>query len=136
MTAADAADAADEPTALVATTVNVYAVPFVSPGTTAEVAPAPAVTVAPPGAAVTTNPVSGDPPLDAGAAHDTVACPSPATADTPVGAPGTTAAAGVVKAVSSEATLDPMPLWATTVTVYAVAAERPETRTVPVGASS
>ncbi len=30
------------------------------------------------------------PPLD-GAVHDTLACPSPAVADTPVGAPGTVA---------------------------------------------
>ena len=37
VTAADAADAGPVPTALVAVTVNVYAVPLASPGTTIEV---------------------------------------------------------------------------------------------------
>ena len=53
VTAFDAADSALLPTALVACTVNVYAVPLVRPVTTALVVDAPVVTVAPPGVAVT-----------------------------------------------------------------------------------
>jgi hypothetical protein len=72
VTAALAADAAEVPAALVAVTVNVYAVPLVRPVTVADVAPV-VVAVAPPGAAVTVYPVTGDPPSPAGAVHDTPA---------------------------------------------------------------
>lgn len=48
--------------------------------------------VAPPGDAVTVYELIAAPPFDAGAEKVTVACPSPAEADTPVGAPGTVAA--------------------------------------------
>jgi apolipoprotein N-acyltransferase len=47
------------------------------------------VAVAPPGLAVTVYVVMVEPPSLAGAVHDTVAWPSPATAETDVGAPGT-----------------------------------------------
>jgi hypothetical protein len=53
VTEVDAADAALLPIAAFATTLKVYAVPFVSPVTTHEVAGAVAVHVAPPGVAVT-----------------------------------------------------------------------------------
>ena len=72
VTAGLAADATDVPFALVAVTVNVYAVPFTNPATVAVVAPD-VVAVAPPGDAVTVYPVTADPPLLAGAAHDTLA---------------------------------------------------------------
>ena len=52
VTAFDAAELADVPTAFVAFTVNVYDVPFVRPGTTTDVAPD-VDAVAPPGEAVT-----------------------------------------------------------------------------------
>jgi hypothetical protein len=52
VTAFDAADAGPTPTALVAVTVNVYAVPLVKPGTITFVAPL-VDAVAPPGEAVT-----------------------------------------------------------------------------------
>ena len=93
VTEAEAADAGPVPTLLVAVTLNVYAVPFVNPDTTAEVAPD-VDAVAPPGVAVTVYPVIAEPPLDAGADHDTVAAAFPATAPTPVGAPGTVGGGG------------------------------------------
>ena len=52
VTAFDAADGTDVPTAFVAVTVNVYDVPFVRPGTVTDVAPA-VDADAPPGDAVT-----------------------------------------------------------------------------------
>ena len=67
------------------------------------------------------------PPSLAGAVHDTVADPFEATADTPVGAPGTTAA-GVTDAEALDAALLPTLLLAFTVNVYPVPFERPETR--------
>jgi hypothetical protein len=87
----DGADAGPVPAAFDAVTVNVYAVPFVSPGTMTLVALAPALAVIPPGADVAVNPVIGLPPLDAGGVHETVAEALPAAAVTPVGAPGTLA---------------------------------------------
>ncbi len=86
----DAADGLESPTALVATTVNVYAVPLVRPETTHSVAPV-VVHVCPPGDAVTVYPVTALPPSFAGAVHDTVTWPWPATPDTPVGGSGTVA---------------------------------------------
>jgi hypothetical protein len=100
VTAADAADAADEPTALLATTLYVYAVPFVSGETKQETAGAVAVqvpaTVVPSGAyAVTVYEVIGEPPfptaLFAGAIKETVACPFSTVATGEVGALGTDA---------------------------------------------
>ena len=44
--------------------------------------------VPPPGAPVTVYPVIAEPPFEAGATHVTVACPFPAVAVNPVGAPG------------------------------------------------
>jgi hypothetical protein len=87
VTLADGADAADGPTPLLATTVNVYAVPFVRPLTFADnVVPSGVVAVAPPGLAVTVYDVIGEPPLSAGAAQFTVTAPLPAVAVTAVGA--------------------------------------------------
>ena len=73
---------------LVAVTVKVYAVPLVKPDTViGDVAPE---AVIDPGFEVTVYPVIGEPPLDEGAVNETVACVSPGTAVTPVGAPGAT----------------------------------------------
>src|SRR5262249_62299013 len=87
VTASEGAGGGPVPAALVAVTVNVYAVPFVSPVTVTGL-PA-ALACAPPGAAVTVYEPIGAPPVDAGAANVTVACPSPAAATTFVGGPGT-----------------------------------------------
>ena len=46
------------------------------------------VAVCPPGEDVTVYWLIAAPPSDAGAVHDTVACPLPPVAETPVGAPG------------------------------------------------
>ena len=72
ITAVLGADAAEVPIALVALTVNVYAVPFVRLVTVAAVAPV-VDAVRPPGAAVTVYPVIGEPPSLTGAVHDTTA---------------------------------------------------------------
>ena len=122
----DAADAGPVPTALVAFTVNVYAVPFDSPENTVEVT-FPTVLVAPPGDAVTVYPVTGEPPLLAGGVHDNVACPFPAIAPTPVGAPGTVGADdGVTLFDDADAGPVPTALVAFTVNVYAVPFDSPE----------
>ena len=89
VTAADAADAGEVPTALVAVTVNVYAVPLAKPDTV-ELTPAVVIPAhaghAGDGAIV--YPVIAEPPSLTGAVHDTTAEASPAVADTAVGAPG------------------------------------------------
>jgi hypothetical protein len=86
----DAADDVPVPTALVAVTLKVYAVPLVSPMTVmGEVVPVP---VSPPGVEVTVYPVIADPPVDPGAVNVTEACAFPEVAVPTVGAPGTVAA--------------------------------------------
>ena len=89
VTAVLGADALEVPVALVAVTVNVYAVPLVRPDTV-ELTP---VVLRPvqaghAGDDVIVYPVIGEPPLLAGAVQVTTACPFPALALTPVGAPG------------------------------------------------
>lgn len=70
----EAADAGPVPAELVAVTVNVYAVPFVSPLTVAEVVvPLAVVAVKPPGAEVTVYDVMEAPPFEAGGVQVTVA---------------------------------------------------------------
>ena len=69
-----------------------------------------------PGELVTVYEVMLAPPLFPGAVHDTVAEPSPPTADTPVGAPATIDA-GVIDADGLDAALLPALLWAVTVNV-------------------
>src|SRR5664280_1735427 len=91
VTAVLADEASEVPAALVAVTVNVYGLSLVRPATVAVRAP-PVVAVAPPGVAVTVYPVIGEPPLLAGAVHDTTAWALPAVAVTPVGAPATVTA--------------------------------------------
>jgi hypothetical protein len=63
------------------------------------------------------------PPVLAGAVQETVACPLPAVADTPVGAPGTVE--GVAAAEAVEAAPVPLTFAAVTVNVYAVPLARP-----------
>ena len=72
VTAALGDEGGEVPAALVAVTVNVYAVPLTRPVTVAVVAPV-VEAVRPPGAAVTVYPVIGEPPLLTGAVHDTTA---------------------------------------------------------------
>ena len=123
VTLLDAADAAPGPVALVATTVNVYAVPLVNPVTIIGLdAPLP---VKPPGDDVTVYEVTAVPPLAAGALKLTVAWAFPATADTPVGTPGTILGVTLLDAV--DAAPGPNALVATTVNVYAVPLVSPVT---------
>ena len=100
VTGALADEASEVPATLAAVTVNVYAVPFVSPETVAGPAPT-TLAVAPPGDAVTVYPVITDPPLLTGAIQDTTAWALPAAAVTPVGAPGAVTDDGVVIEASS-----------------------------------
>ena len=53
------------------------------------------------------------PPSDAGAVHDTVACPLPLVPDTPVGTPGTVAGTTALDAADAE----PVPALFAAVTV-------------------
>ena len=76
--------------AFVALTINETNVPLVRPVTEA-VRTFPTVTEVPadaPTYGVTVYPVIAELPLEAGAVHETVAAPLPATAETPVGALG------------------------------------------------
>jgi hypothetical protein len=90
VTLLDGALAGPSPTALVALTVNVYAVPFVNPETV--IVPEPAcdkVPVTPPGEEVAVYDVIVAPPSDAGAVKSTVAVVAPVAVAVPiVGAPG------------------------------------------------
>ena len=71
VTALDGVLAGPDPTTFDATTVNVYDTPFTNPVTTHD-RPAPSVEHdPPPDDAVTVYPVTGDPPSDTGADHDT-----------------------------------------------------------------
>jgi len=71
--AALASDSGEVPIALVAVTVKVYAVPLVRPVIVAVLAAPVVLTVAPSGDAVTVYLVITEPPLLAGAVHDTTA---------------------------------------------------------------
>jgi hypothetical protein len=134
VTAAEAADSGPVPTALIAATVNVYAVPLVNPVTVNVVAVDPVVTgvcAVPPTYAVTRYPVTALPPFDDGAVHDNATCVSPAVPDTAVGATGT--AAGVTAAEAADCGPVPKALIAATVKVYAVPFVNPVTvKLVPV----
>src|SRR5262245_26215340 len=85
--AAKALDAGPGPTAFVARTITVYAVPFARPVIGHE-SPL-VVQEAPPGAAVAVYEMTGEPPSLAGAAQVAVIRPSPAVAEASVGALGT-----------------------------------------------
>ena len=81
-------DDAEVPIAFIATTVKVYGVPFVRPVTIADVELPFVVVEKFPGDEVTTYEVIGEPPVDAGAVHVTVAWALPAVVVPIVGAPG------------------------------------------------
>ena len=113
VTGVDAEEATELPFALVATTVNVYAVPFDNPVTLmGELAP---VTEIFPGLEVTVYPVIALPPVVPGAKNETLADDTPAVATTPVGEPGTVA--GVTATDGAEGAELPTALVATTVKV-------------------
>jgi hypothetical protein len=117
VTEVDAAEASEVPATFVAVTVNVYAVPPVSPETVMVPADAPdRVPVFPPGLDVAVYFVIGVPPLDAGAVNATVAVVFPVTVTAPM--PGFP---GVVNVVTegdwSEASEVPTPFVAVTVNV-------------------
>ena len=115
----DGADAGLDPATFVAITVNVYAVPFVSPVTTCVVDVVPALLSTPPaGLDVTVYPVIALPPLLTGAVKLTLACRLPGVAVTAVGAPGTVR--GVTLFDELDGALEPAAFVATTVKVYAV----------------
>jgi hypothetical protein len=89
VTPLEAADAGPVPTAFVAVTVNVYAVPLARPFTVIDVQGAAQVPVMPEGDDVAVNSVIAAPPFEAGALKLTLAWPLPAVAVPIVGAPGT-----------------------------------------------
>lgn len=109
----DGSEGIEFPSTLVATTVKVYAVPFVRPVTVQVVAPV-VVQVKDPGEDVTVYPVTGEPLLTP-AVHDTSADVLPRVAVTAVGFPGT--ATGVTAAEGFEELDVPTALVAVTVNV-------------------
>jgi hypothetical protein len=113
------------PTAFVAVTVNVYAVPLVRPVTVIEAHGAAHVPVKPPGEDVAVYDVIAEPPLLAGAANVTLACAFPAVAVPMVGAPGIVA--GVTLFDAADAGPVPSALVAVTAKVYAVPFASPVT---------
>jgi len=135
VTAAEAVDVAPVPTAFVAVTRNVYAVPFVSPVIVVVVTGGFPVIVVAVCAVVPMNGVIVYEviplPLPAGAIHDTVAEVLPAVAVTPVGAPGTVA--GVTEFDAVDPALVPTTLVAVTLNVYAVPLVSPVTDRVVAG---
>ena len=117
----DAEDAKDIPLTLVAVTVNVYAVPFVSPVTVIGLdAPVP---VCPPDD-VTVYPVIAEPPV-AGAVNVTLADALPAVAVPIVGAAGLVVAVMLLDAEDTDP--GPTAVVAVIVKVYAVADCNPST---------
>jgi hypothetical protein len=121
VTALDGEDSGLDPTALLAVTVNVYAVPLVSPLTVAEVADAfdtwTGAFAVDPTYGVTVYPVIALPPLSDGALQLTCAELDAGIAPTPVGAVGTLAAVGVTAFDGAEAAAVPALLEAVTVNV-------------------
>jgi hypothetical protein len=115
ITALEGDDAGPEPTEFVATTVNVYEVPFVKPVTVAEVTVPVAMPVRPPGEEVTVYELMVEPPLEPGAFQLTAAWPLPGVAETPVGARG--GPSGVTLLDGDESGLVPTALVAVTVKV-------------------
>ena len=111
------------PAALVAVTVNVYAVPLVKPVTV--IGDEPPVALKPPVFEVTVYEVIADPPLLAGALNVIVACPFPAVAVPIVGAPGTVA--GTTALLVFDEILVPTLFVAVTVNVYVVPFVNPVT---------
>jgi hypothetical protein len=87
VTGAVAADVPTRPAAFVADTVTVYAVPLGRSGMRQAVS-SEAVQLAPPGFAVATYCVIGDPPVSSGAVQVTSIAASPAVTATSAGAPG------------------------------------------------
>jgi hypothetical protein len=113
------------PAALVAVTVNVYEVPFVSPSTVIALHGAMHVPVMPPGEEVAVYEVIAAPPSLAGAVKSTVACALPGDAMPIVGAPGTVA--GVAPFDAADAGPVPIAFVAVTLNVYVVPFTRPVT---------
>ena len=117
VTATDATDASEVPTALVAVTVNVYAVPLAKP----DRVELRAVVVVPvhaghTGEGAIVYPVIVEPPSLTGAVHDTTADALPGTAVTAVGAPGAATRARITQ-VKLALPLAEVPSVAVTVTV-------------------
>jgi hypothetical protein len=114
VTASEAVEASEEPTAFVARTVNVYAVPLVSPETVQVVALV-VEQVKEPGDEVTVYPVIAEPPVSVGAVHETTTEALPRVPLTAVGEPGTVA--GVTEAEAVEELEVPTSFVAVTVKV-------------------
>jgi hypothetical protein len=116
-------DAVLVPVAFVAVTVNVYAVPFVSPVTVIGEPVPDAVKL--PMFEVTVYDVIAEPPVLAGAVNEIVAEPFPAVAETPVGAPG--ALVGTTALLGLDDALVPIAFVAVTENVYVVPLTSPVT---------
>jgi hypothetical protein len=124
-TEAEASEAVPVPATFVAVTVNEYEVPLMRPITVQNV-PRVAVHENPPGFEVTVYAVIDEPPLDAGAVHETTDCPFAAdVAVTAVATPGTPR--GISPSDTRDATDEPDTFEAATVNVYIEPLVRPST---------
>ena len=112
VTGDEGSEAVDEPIALEATTVNVYAVPLVRPVIVHDNSVV-AHTVAPE-PLETAYPVIGVPPVEAGANQDTVTDAFPRTPTTLLGAEGAVASDPARIGVETVAAEEPTPLVTTT----------------------
>ena len=109
VTDADVDEATEFPTLFVARAVKVYAMPFVRPRTSQEVAVLNTVHVNDPGDDVTAYPVIAEPPLTMGAVKETVAAPAVDTdAVSEVGGSGTVAGMTGVDAVDADEVKRPL----------------------------
>ena len=111
----DATEGSDEPIAFEATTVNVYEVPLARPVIVHEVSTVEHTTA--PSPSVTTYPVIGEPPVEAGANQDTVTVEFPATPVTALGAEGAVASLPATTGADTVAADEPTPLVTTTLNV-------------------
>ena len=127
VTAADGADAADVPPALLAVAVNVYAVPLLRPATRHEPDAPTIVQLAPPGDAVTVCDVAGHASM--ASATDTLTDRSPTTTSGIAGTLG--GGVGVTGADGADAAEVPPALLAVAVNVYSVPFVRPDTTHEP-----
>jgi len=115
VTEPEATEGSDEPISFEATTVNVYAVPLVRPAIVHDNSTVSHITT--PSPLVITYPVTGEPPVEAGANHDNVIVESPETPMTLVGANGTVASAPATTGADTVAAEEPTPLVTTTLNV-------------------
>jgi len=115
VTEPEATEGSDEPISFEATTVNVNAVPLVRPAIVHDNSTVSHTTT--PSPLVTTYPVTGEPPVEAGANQVSVTVESPETPTTFVGADGTVASLPATTGADTVTAEEPTPFVTTTLNV-------------------